>query len=77
MKNAHQPPTLGSVLFGVATLLVIPVVPLDLIVATFTATPLRETVGVLLTVGVITGVGFWLTPGITIRAALSGDGGDG
>lgn len=80
MMNPRNSEPFAPVVLGLAVLVVTPglglLVPNEL-VATLTATPLQQAVSAIILLVLLAGWSLWVVPGVSIRAAVAGDGGSG
>jgi hypothetical protein len=76
MMNPHTSEPFGPVILGLAIMAVGPALLTDPVIATLTATPLRQAVSATILLGLLAGWSLWMVPGVSIRAAVAGDGGE-
>lgn len=77
MMNPHTSEPFAPVILGIAIMVVGPALLTDPVIATLTATPLRQTVSATILLVLLAGWSLWMIPGVSIRAAVAGDGGGG
>jgi hypothetical protein len=76
MMTPHTSDSLRPVVLGVAIMVVGPALVPEAVIATLTATPLRQVGTAVLALAVLAGLSFWAVPRVSVRGSPAAEGGD-
>jgi hypothetical protein len=76
MMTPHTSDSLRPVILGIAIIVVGPALVPDAVIATLTATPLRQAGVAVLALAVLAVLSFWAVPRVSVRKSATAEGGD-
>jgi hypothetical protein len=76
MVNPHTSEPFAPVILGIAIMVVGPALVTDSVIATLTATPLRQAGTAVLGGVLLAAFAFWAVPRVSVRGSTAAEGGD-